>query len=201
MFVTVRSIMPVILASLLLSACGSSPPVRYFSLSPMDSGYRPDAGDPVVLGLGPLRLPDYLNRSQFVTRGAGAELKVDEFNRWAEPLGPSLHRVLSRDVDGLMDGVVVVAFPYGSEVRTEVDYRVLGDVYRFEADDSGRITLEVQWGIIGVGSGLIEAPHRSRYETRAATAGDPAAVAIAMNEALSEFSRDIASELQTILQN
>ena len=55
--------------SLLLSACGSSPPVHYFSLNPIDSEFQPGADDAMLLGLGPLRLPDYLNRSQMVTRG------------------------------------------------------------------------------------------------------------------------------------
>ena len=200
MLVTARSIVLFILVPVLLCACASSPTVHYFSLSATDSGYRQDPDDAVVLGLGPLSLPDYLNRSQLVTRGAGAALEIDEFNRWAEPLGPSLHRVVSSDVDGMLDGVVVVAFPY-QVAQADVDYRLRGDVYRFEADGSGRIVLEVQWGITATGDDLVVRPHRSRYETRAATAGDSGAVAVAMNEALASFSRDIADALKTVLQD
>jgi len=202
MFVTARSITLSVLVSLLLFACGSSPPVRFFSLSSMESVYRQDPGDAVVLGLGPLHIPDYLNRSQIVTRGAGVEMQIDEFNRWAEPLGQSLHRVVSTDVDNLLDGVVVIPYPYEATVRTLVDYRLLGDIIRFDADQSGRIVLDTQWAIFpAVGSGVTVPPRRSRYEAQAATAGDPAAVAVAMNEALALFSRDIAGELEAVLQD
>ena len=102
---------PVIAAAILLtlSACSSSPAVRYFTLSPIDSAFQQDPADSVMLGLGPLRMPDYLNRSQIVTRGANSEMQVDEFNRWSEPLATSLLRIVSTDVDNLLPGVVVVA--------------------------------------------------------------------------------------------
>ena len=200
MTVNARFITLSVLASLLLAACGSSPQVRFFSLSPMDGGYKQDPDDAVVLGLGPLRMPEYLNRSQIVTRGAGTELQVDEFSRWAEPLNLSVHRVVSIDVDRLLEGVVVVAFPYESVIRTQVDYRLVGNVNRFDADRSGRIVLEVQWAIAEVGEGLAVPAHRSRYEAQAATADDPGAVTAAMNKALAQFSRDIASELEAALQ-
>ena len=93
MIATVRSIIYCVLVSLLLTACGSSPPVRYFSLSSTVTGGGQDAENAVVLGLGPIRMAEYLNRSQIVTRGSDAEIKVDEFNRWAEPLGLVFHRV------------------------------------------------------------------------------------------------------------
>ena len=200
MSVTARSITLCVLVSLMLVACGSSPPVRYYTLSTVASAPGQDADDAIMIGLGPLGMPEYLNRSQIVTRGAGAEMLVDEFSRWAEPLGLSLHRIVSTNVDNLLDGVVVVAFPYGSVIRSQVDYRLLGDVSRFDADRSGRVVLELQWVMSEVSSGIVVPPRRSRYETQAARAGDPAAIAEAMNEVLLRFSRDIADELAAVLQ-
>lgn len=198
---TARSITFCALASLLLTACGSSPPVRYFSLSPTVTAVGQDSEDALALGFGPIRMPDYLNRSQLVTRGAGLEIEVDEFSRWAEPLSPAFHRIVSTDVDNAVDGLVVVAFPWESAVRAEVDYRLLGDVIRFDADRSGRVILDVQWGVAEVASGdLFVRPHRSRYEAQTGSPNDPADVASAMNEALSEFSRDIATQFENALQ-
>ena len=198
---TARSITFCALASLLLTACGSSPPVRYFSLSPTITPIGQDSEDALALGFGPIRMPEYLNRSQIVTRGSGLEIEVDEFSRWVEPLSPAFHRIVSTDVDNAVDGLVVVAFPWESAVRAEVDYRLLGDVIRFDADRSGRVILDVQWGVAKVASGeLVVRPHRSRYEARTGSPGDPAAVASAMNDALAGFSRDIATQLETVLQ-
>ncbi len=201
MIVTARSITLCVLVSLLVAACGSSPPVRYFALSSMDSVQRQDPDDAVTLGLGPLRLPEYLNRSQLVTRGGGSELEVDEFNRWAEPLTLALHRVVSTDVDNMMDGVIVIAFPWEAVVRNEVDYRLLGEVTRFDADRSGRVVLDIQWAISDVPAGVAVLIRRSKYETRASRPDDPAIVTSAMNDALAMFSRDVVSELEVILQD
>lgn len=201
MIVTARSITLCVLVSLLVAACGSSPPVRYFALSPMDSVQRQDPDDAVTLGLGPLRLPEYLNRSQIVTRGSGSELEIDEFSRWAEPLTLALHRVVSTDVDNMMNGVMVIAFPWEAVVRNEVDYRLLGEVTRFDADRSGRVVLDIQWAITDVSAGVAVAIRRSKYEARAASPDDPAIVASAMNDALAMFSRDVVSELEVILQD
>lgn len=201
MIAAARSITYCVMVSLLLTACSSSPPVRYFALSSTVAEGRQDPDDAVVLGLGPVGMAEYLNRSQLVTRGAGAEIKVDEFSRWAEPLALAFHRVVSTDVDNTMDGVTVLAFPWESVVRTQVDYRLLGDVIRFDADRSGRVVLETQWGIIAVDSGESAVrSRRTRYEAQAGSPDDPAAVASAMNQALAKFSRDIASEMQAVLQ-
>lgn len=182
-----------------LMACSSSPPVRYFSLSPIDSGFQQDPDESVMLGLGPFRMPDYLNRSQIVTRGANAEVQVDEFSRWSEPLATSLLRIVSTDVDNLLPGVVVVVFPYESFVRNQVKYRLVGDINRFEADHLGQIVLEVQWGVADADGGVAVPVRRNRYQAQATTADDPSAVAAAMNDALAQFSRDIASKLADAL--
>jgi len=202
MYLTARSITLCVVMSLLIGACGSSPPVRYFALSPMDSVQRQVPDDAVTLGVGPIRMPEYLNRSQLVTRGSGAELEVDDFSRWAEPLTDALHRVVSTDVDNMMSGVMVIAFPWEAVVHNDVDYRLLGEVTRFDADRSGRVVLDIQWTIYDVSAEVVTVPPRRRsYETRAARSDDPANIASAMNDALAMFSRDVVRELEVVLQD
>lgn len=193
-----RTITLCIIASLLLGACGSSPPVRYFSLSP--SQPHQDQDTAIVLGLGPLRVPEYLNRSQLVTRGNGSELEVHEFSRWAEPLDSALHRVLSADVDSIMDNVAVYPFPWETLVNKQVHYRLLGDIMRFEADRTGRVVLEVQWGVTSVESSEpVVAAQRATYEAQSGSADDPAAITAAMNDALAQFGRDVADKFGSAL--
>lgn len=195
----IRCLMIAMLAMLLLSACSSSPPVRYFTLSPIDAAFQQDPDDAFMLGLGPFRMPDYLNRSQIVTRGANSEIQVDEFSRWSEPLATSLLRIVSADVDNLLQGVVVVVFPYEPFVRDQVKYRLVGDINRFEADHRGQIVLEVQWGVADADGGMTIPVRRNRYQAQATTPDDPSTVAAAMNDALAQFSRDIASKLADAL--
>ena len=184
---------------LALAACGSSSPVRYFTLQPIDTEFQQDTENAVMLGLGPLRMPEYLNRSQLVLRGDSSEILVDEFHRWSEPLNKSILRIVAADVDNLLEDVVVVEFPFDSHVRNQVEYRLLGDVSRFDADSTGRIVLDVQWGITSIKGDSVVSVRRYRYQAQAADPADPGAVVVAMNDALAQFSRDIAGRLEAAL--
>jgi len=179
----------------LLAACGSSPPVRYFSLEPVYETAENDGVERPIVGLGELRTPNHLYRSQMVTRGRGGEMVVHDFQRWSEPLDQGIHRVVSANVDSLAGDLTVIAFPFDSMVRPT--YRVYGNVERFDVDDAGRAVLIVQWGITLRDGEIVTAPGRSRYETDAANTSDPAAAVEALNDVLAAFSRDIAERLRT----
>ena len=199
MHATARSVFLCSLFALMLAGCGSSPPVQYYALSSSGSAELTNSDGARTMGLGPLRIPGYLNRSQIVTRSPGAELQVDEFNRWAEPLGLAMHRVVAADVDGLLDELVVIAFPHDAVVGGVVDFRLRGDILRFDADRSGSVVLEVQWSVSSDNGTTVVPAHRARYEAQAGRAGDPDAVVTAMNEALRQFSRDIADAMASVL--
>jgi len=191
---------------LMLAACSSSPPVHYYSLSPIDTDYQQDGDDAVLLGLGPLRIPDYLNRSQLVMRDAGTEMQIDDYSHWSEPLTLAMLRVLSADVDNLLDDVVVVMFPYDSLIRDQISYRLIGDINRFDADQSGKVVLEAQWSIVTTDEKAVVPVRRIRYTAQAiatdsGSVTEPSAVVAAMNDALSQFGRDIAAKLDAALSN
>jgi uncharacterized lipoprotein YmbA len=183
----------VTLVILMIAGCGSSPPVHYYGLDAMDIAYIQDNEGSPVLALGPFRMPEYLNRSQMVTRGSGAELIVDDVNRWAEPLDDAIHRILASNLDRMLGSVVVVAYP--SSALLEIDYRLVGRIGRFNAGEDGLVVLEVQWGAADTDGNMLMAPTRSRYESQATVPGDPAAVVQAMSDALEQFSRDMASDI------
>lgn len=176
-----------------LASCGTSPPVRYFSLEPEEVPGTANEAHAVIVGLGPLRMPEYLKRTQMVTRGSGAEVEIHDYARWAEPVSKAMHRVVAADVDANLDGVVVVAYPYLESLP--VDYVVLGQVDRFDSDASGRTLLQLQWTVLGPNHEALIPPRRAHYETRAATPGDPGAIARSMNQALEQFSRDVSGRL------
>ena len=182
-------------AFLILAGCGSSPPVSYYGLNTINISYTQDREGSPVLALGPFRMPEYLNRSQMVTRGSGAEMIMDDVNRWAEPLDDAIHRVLASNLDSLLDSVIVVAYP--SSVLLEVDYRLVGRIDHFNSGQNGLVVLEVQWGAAEVEGRMLAAPRRSRYESQVATPGEPGSVAQAMSDALAQFSRDMANEIES----
>ena len=180
----------------LMAGCVSSPTVRFYRLDPVELSYQSDTGAGAILALGPLSLPDYLQRPQLVRRDRGAEMLVDEFNRWAEPLDEQVSRIIAANVDGLADDVVVVL----STRRTVTpDYRMFATVLRFDADTDGLVELVIQWGITAAEGATVVSPRTSRYQTRTA-ADDAGAMASAMSELLAQFSRDVVGVFRDVGQ-
>ena len=188
---------PAVLFAMLLGGCGSSPPVRYYDLEVLETGYVADVDTHLTVGVGPLRTPDYLSRSQFVTRGSDARIEVDDFNRWIEPLDDAIYRIISENLDNLIDAAVVVAFPYTH--IADLDYQLIGRINRFDADTDGTAVLQIQWGVITSKDDFVIRPKRASYVAQATQAGDYPALARAMSEVLQQFSRDVAAELQAVM--
>ncbi|MEE4162646.1 MAG: PqiC family protein [Woeseiaceae bacterium] len=189
---TKNYLIPALLAAIALSmtGCGTSPPSAYYTLDAADIEYSTDADGAIVLGIGPVRTPEYLERSQIVTRRDDAELKVDDFNRWAEPVADSLHRILAQNVDALLEDVVVISYPYG--MFADYGYRLVGRVDRFDMDATGTTRLSLIWGISTPDGEIYVPPTRREYVESGGNPDDPNAVAAAMSRCLEQFSRDIA---------
>lgn len=181
---------------LIIAGCGSSPTVHYYALDTIDNRVARDVEDSPIIAVGAFRMPEYLNRSQMVTRGPGAEINVDEFNRWAEPLDDAIHRVLASNLDVLLDSAVVVAFPTSAGLN--IDYRIMGRFDRFTSGQDGLVVLDVQWGIADSAGAVTLSPRRDRFESQATRPGDPGSIAQAMSDVLAQFCRNIADEIDSV---
>lgn len=186
----------VALCFLVLAACGSSPAVHYYSLETSGEYVEQDDDGSPVMAVGAFRMPEYLNRSQFVTRGQGAEIIVDDLNRWAEPLDDAIHRVLATNLDVLLDSLVVIAYP--STTLAHSDYRLIGRIDNFLADPNGMVVLRVQWGITDPAGAVVLSSRRVSFQSQAAKPGDPGSIAQAMSDVLAQFSRAVAAEVDAI---
>ena len=189
-------LIPLGLVLIVLAGCGTSQPANFYTLDDAGFEFLSDGETAVVLGIGPIRVPEYLERSQIVTRGPGAELLVDEFNRWAEPIGRAHHRIISQNVDSLLDGVVVVGFPYGPVMT--YDAKLVGRIGRFDMDTSGTTRLAVFWAIATVDGDVLVEPRRSEYTETGGEPTDPNSIASAMSNCLTQFSRDIAAAVNAL---
>lgn len=181
---------------LALCACASSEPARFYGLSAVGSpGTSLPAtaagvdGGTVVLQT--LRFPEYLNRPQIVTRSGANTFEFAEFDRWAEPLNVAFQRSLAVTLAGLLPRHTVVSQPL---VRTEADYRIGGEVLRFDTDAAGLAVLEVQWTLERGGSGTTVV-QRSRLTDRTEPPHDYASVAAALNRALEAFAGEIRDRI------
>jgi hypothetical protein len=125
----------------LLAACGSSSPTHYYALATDNLPAQEQARTGIMIGIGPITLPDYLARTTIVQRNNN-ELTLSEFNLWAEPLTDATPRVLTSYLRSAMPNHRFIASPWG---RYNIpDARMPVRISRFEAVD-GQVELIAEW--------------------------------------------------------
>ncbi len=149
------------------------------------------AGGPVLV-LGPVRIAAYLDRPQIVTRGTGSEVKLSEFERWAEPLMDNVKAVLAGNLSALVPTERISFYP--ARLPPEVDLRIAVEVLRFDGSLGGEAVLEARWSLIGSDAEEPIFTKRSRFEQATSGPGYDAFVE-ALNRALEALSREVAQEV------
>ena len=76
----------------IVAACGSSPRSNHYVLSAKPGTLS--GQDEPALGIGPIAIPEYLNRNALVYNRQGNKLQVASSERWAEPLLRYLERMV-----------------------------------------------------------------------------------------------------------
>jgi uncharacterized lipoprotein YmbA len=181
-------------AVLLLAACARTPPVSYYLLA----GPPAAANDPATgtrrIGLGPVRLPEYLDRPQIVRWASPTRLQLSQQHRWAEPLQESFARALGAHLDAALPAAHVLPWP--ARGAPGPDARLAVDVQRFEAGADGAMVLEARWTYSrgSAGAKPLEASSVLR-ETVAGEPGDYDALVAAASAAVAALARDIAARL------
>lgn len=175
-------------------ACTSAPTRFYTLQGPAPApGVRELAGP--TLAVGPVALPEALDRPQVVTQRAGGEVRVDEFARWAAPLRSEIARVLAEQLAALRPDARIA--PFGAAPAAP-DLRILLDVRRFALAPGEGATLDAVWTLAATGKTLRTA--RSVIVEPAREAGIDALVA-AQSRAVERLARDIAAALPAAQAN
>jgi uncharacterized lipoprotein YmbA len=147
------------------------------------------------IGLGPLRLPDYLDRPQIVRRVDDNRLAFSELERWAEPLNRNITRVLSQNLSALLDTDRIVEFPSFTSVR--MDYELPMEILRFEMGPTGQVHLVVRWAVKETGRDEVTHAAESRF-TQTVEGDRTQAMVAALSKLLSDFSHEAAAEVRRI---
>lgn len=137
-----------ILAScvLMLSACTSSgPATSYYSLAIDKTKLEVKTEAPArpSIGIGPVVLPGYLERSGIVSRKHAQRLNVSGTHVWAEELDGAIARELSSALAYQLPNRHVEAFPWDARARPEQQIRLF--IERFDGSRKGEVELMVLW--------------------------------------------------------
>lgn len=185
--------------ALLLSGCGRTAMTRFYSLSALPAAdtapgdLRPLRGK--ALGIGPVTLPDYLDRPQIVIRTSPNELRLAEFDKWAGTLKNDVPRIIAENLSVLLDSDQVFTFPWKSGLP--IRYQVVIDIQRFDAQPGSRVDLQALWTVFENDGRTPVATRKSAIRNPLARS-DYAAVVQAESQALAALSRQIAAALAEI---
>ncbi len=139
--------------SLALTGClGSSRPSRFYTLAPLQirngqGGTPPDA----TLAIGPVEIPESIDRPQIVTRTGANELVVAEFDRWGGSLDTEISGALVATVRDRLASQQIAVAPWRSAILSSVgpSYRAAVSVSRFDGIPGQSVVLQGRWELIG----------------------------------------------------
>jgi hypothetical protein len=190
--------LPVILAiaAIFFGSCRSQSP-RFYALSPIQEDQviskRKSPAQDAVIGVGPVKLADYLDQSMLVTRTSDNQAVKAEFDRWVGSLKDDFVNVLADNLGFLLSTERIYLYPWRMSVP--IDYQVVLDVVRCDGRLGDAAWLEVRWSVFqGPEKKLLKS---NRSSIREPVAGaDYAALVAAQSRALAKLSQEIAEAIQ-----
>ncbi len=183
-----------------LAGCSTSPPAQFYTLTPeafVSSDAVVSESFPQSIAVGPVALPEVVNRPQFVVRDGPNRVIVLETRRWAGPLKSGIAEAvagyLSRDLNGAR------VTPMTQSAAFDAKFDVALDVQRFEMIVGQAAVIEVVWTIKrrdGSGQPILGRSNARQDATARGTVGDPYdALVAAQVRALASVAHDIAARL------
>lgn len=177
------------LALALLAAC-ASPDAKIYTLAAQ--GGQRVTGRPVSLSIETVDVAKYLDRPQLVRRSGDVQLGVSEFERWGEPLGSMVQRVLAEDLRRRLPAGSLVTTSQTVSGKESATLEL--SVSRFDTNAEGVVLLQAQWRLHYRNGGR-SAAAQANIAVPPADAGAPAQVE-AMSSALDQLAGHIAAKLR-----
>jgi len=189
--------LPVILsiAVIFLGGCRSQTP-RFYTLSPIPEDQvisRKSPAQNAVIGIGPVKLADYLDQAMLVTRTSDNQAVKAEYDRWVGSFKDNFINVLADNIGFLLSTERIYLYPW--RMGVPIDYQVVLDVVRCDGRLGDAAWLEARWSIFqGPEKKLLKINRSSIREP--VTGTDYAAVVAAQSRALATLSQEIAEAIQ-----
>ncbi len=185
------------IALLFLTGCARSRPAKFYLLHPLqEAAAQQQGGAALSIGVGPVDMPDYLDRPQIVTRISPGEVRLAEFERWAEPLKTNFSRVLGENLSRLLATDRIAIFPWTG--APHIDYRVAVEIITFDGAPGNTVMLNARWSVIEEETQKVLADKKSQITVPTADA-DFRGLVTAQSKALAALSSEIAAAITSVM--
>jgi uncharacterized protein len=158
----------------------------------LTSAFSDDEFPHMVVGVGPVVLPAYLERPQLVSRREATELAVDPFARWSAPLDVLFAEALADHIGALLGPRQVVVHPWASRDRPTHTVRIV--VQQFERVALDQALLRAHWEVVDPSGKRVGTRHTSEHRTTAG--GTPQDAALALSELVGMLAVEVAAALR-----
>lgn len=174
-----------------LAAC-SSARSNFYTLSALA---KPAGGsEGISVAVGPVSIPEIVDRPQIVVRAGPNQVDIDEFHRWGSPLSDDIARVVAANLAALLGTPQVSVYPAATGAGAR--YRVVIEVISFESSPGKSAALDAVWLVRSTKDGASRAG-RTTIRELVQEQGYPALVA-AHSRALGKMSADIAEAIRAL---
>lgn len=176
---------------ILLSACiGSrSTTPNYFLLTAQAQSPTDTQQKTFSIGVGPVRVAQFLNRPQIVTHDGSGNLHIVDGERWGEPLDQSIQRVLVQNI-ATLTGAQTRNFPWRQNLTP--DYAVRIDVIDLDKI-GGNAILEVSWSLEDLKDTRLIKTEQKKLSASMINTNSGAALTAAYSELLLQLANQIAA--------
>jgi len=191
----------VLYLALIVSGClsiPSSPTPRFYALSAVNENQvskKINIASDVLIGIGPVKIPEYLNRPQMVTQDKKKMLQFAQFDRWGGSLDTGLARLIREDLTVMLPGAKLTLYPWDPSIA--VKYQVSVEVVQLDSKLDKDMFLVVQWMVIDVQNSKTVIIKRSEFR-QPIVPQNYSGLAKTLSTACASLSSQIAEALGTL---
>ncbi|MBN1913696.1 MAG: membrane integrity-associated transporter subunit PqiC [Candidatus Omnitrophica bacterium] len=146
----------------------------------------------IIIGVGPVTLPEYFNRPQIVTKNSNNAVEFSQFDRWAEPLEDAIARIIAKNFTVLLPETGIDILPWNSAIPRK--YQVTIEVIELNCNLKDEAMMLLQWSIIEAGGKKLLLTERKAYREKIESGTYPGLVR-ALSVICESISKDIAGKL------
>jgi uncharacterized protein len=179
----------VIFFAIITTGCATSPPARFYALNGIDkedNAFSARTGKEEIIGVGPISIPDYLDRPQIVTLSGKNEVSIAEFDRWSGSYRDEIARVMTENLSVLLPSQRFISSAWGR--RIILNRQITVAIIRLDGILGKTVILKANWAILGEDGTKTLLVKRADI-SEPVRGGDYASLVAALSRALGTLSR------------